>query len=335
VRTLDRGDECSLLVEALTTHGVALARLGRYSTARSELDRAIAAGENCGDLEGAGRARLTIIEELKDQTQTSEMVSIHKSALELLKKSQDPAARDRLLASSTTVMDAILTADARSAPLKGESWQDLSFRRELQSYEKLLIERALRDAGGSVTRASRLLGFKHHQSLISLINTRHHDLLKTRSAVVRRRRHILSKPKKARNKIAAFEPKPNVTQISILHVEDNKQVANVITDILNSEGIKVDTCVNGMTALRILTGDARYDAIIVDNDLPGVKGLDLVRRVRNITHRRSTPIIMLSGDDIETDAWRAGVKAFLRKPEGIDQIASTIERLLAAPKENR
>jgi CheY-like chemotaxis protein/Flp pilus assembly protein TadD len=333
VRTLDRGDECSLLVEALTTHGITLARLGRYSSARSELDRAIEAGENCGDLEGAGRARLTIIEELQDQTPTADLVSIHRSALELLKKSQDPAARDRLLVSSATVMDAIQTAEAGSPRLKGESWQDFSFKKELRAYEKLLIERALRDAGGSVTRASRLLGFKHHQSLISLINTRHPDLLKTRSAVVRRRRHIVSKPTRAKNKTATSELKPNVTQISILHVEDNKQVAQLITDILNSERIKVDTCVNGMTALRILTGDARYDVVIVDNDLPGVKGLDLVRRIRNITHRRSTPIIMLSGDDIETQAWSAGVKAFLRKPEGIDELPSTVDRLLKQRKE--
>jgi len=333
VKTLDKGDECSLLVEALTTHGITLARLGRYSNARSELDRAIEAGENCGDLEGAGRARLTIIEELKDQTPTGELVSIHRSALELLKKSQDPAARDRLLASSATVMDAIQTAEAGGPRLKGESWKDFSFKKELLAYEKLLIEQALRDAGGSVTRASRLLGFKHHQSLISLINTRHQDLLKTRSAVVKRKRHIVSKPKRAKNKTATSELKPSVTQISILHVEDNKQVAQLITDILNSERIKVDTCVNGMTALRILTGDARYDVVIVDNDLPGVKGLDLVRRIRNITHRRSTPIIMLSGDDIETEAWSAGVKAFLRKPEGIDELPSTIERLLKQRKE--
>lgn len=333
VKTLDKGDECSLLVEALTTHGITLARLGRYSNARSELDRAIEAGENCGDLEGAGRARLTIIEELQDQTPTAELVSIHRSALELLKKSQDPAARDRLLASSAAVMDAIQTAEAGSPRLKGESWQDFSFKKELRAYEKLLIERALRDAGSSVTRASRLLGFKHHQSLISLINTRHPDLLKTRSAVVRRRRHIVSKPTRAKNKTATSELKPNVTQISILHVEDNKQVAQLITDILNSERIKVDTCVNGMTALRILTGDAHYDVVIVDNDLPGVKGLDLVRRIRNITHRRSTPIIMLSGDDIETQAWSAGVKAFLRKPEGIDELPSTVDRLLKQRKE--
>lgn len=335
VKTLDKGDECSLLVEALTTHGITLARLGRYSNARSELDRAIEAGENCGDLEGAGRARLTIIEELKDQTPTDELVSIHRSALELLKKSQDLAARDRLLASSATVMDAIQTAEAGGPRLKGESWKDFSFKKELRAYEKLLIERALRDAGGSVTRASRLLGFKHHQSLISLINRRHQDLLKTRSAVVRRRRHIFSKPKRGRDKTAASEPKPSAAQISVLHVEDNKQVANIITGILNSEGIRVDTCVNGMTALRILTGDARYDAVIVDNDLPGIKGLDLVRRIRNITHRRSTPIIMLSGDEIETEAWRAGVKEFLRKPQDIERVASTVKRFAATMKEER
>ena len=146
--------------------GITLARLGRYSNARAELDRAIEAGENCGDFEGAGRAKLTIIEELKDQTPSGELVSIHKSALELLKRSQDPAARDRLLASSTTVIDELLTAEARGVGLNTESRKDLSFKNEVARYEKLLIERALRDAGGSVTRASRLLGFKYHQSLI-------------------------------------------------------------------------------------------------------------------------------------------------------------------------
>jgi len=87
-----------------------------------------------------------------------------------------------------------------------------------------------------------------------------------------------------------------------------------------------------MTALRILTGDARYDVVIVDNDLPGLSGLELVRRVHKITHRRKTPLIMLSGDEIETEAWRAGVKEFLRKPEDIERVASTVKRF-AATKE--
>jgi tetratricopeptide (TPR) repeat protein len=100
VKTLDRGDECSLLVEALTTHGISLARLGNYSTARSQLNRAIEAGENCGDLEGAGRAKLGIIEELSGQTSASEMALIYKSAFETLKRSQDPSATQRLFASA-------------------------------------------------------------------------------------------------------------------------------------------------------------------------------------------------------------------------------------------
>ena len=90
VKTLDRGDECSLLVEALTTHGIALARLGKYSTARSELNRAIEAGENCGDLEGAGRARLSLIEELSNQTPAEDLAVIYHKAADLLEKSQDP-----------------------------------------------------------------------------------------------------------------------------------------------------------------------------------------------------------------------------------------------------
>jgi hypothetical protein len=79
-----------------------------------------------------------------------------------------------------------------------ESWDGFSFKREVLKIEKKFIERALRDAGGSVTRASRLLGFRHHQSLIALINSRHRDLLGTRSAVRKRRHHLFSKPRRIR-----------------------------------------------------------------------------------------------------------------------------------------
>jgi hypothetical protein len=37
---------------------------------------------------------------------------------------------------------------------------------------------------------------------------------------------------------------------------------------------------------------------------------------------------MLSGNDCETDAWRAGVDAFLKKPAQVNELPSTIARLL-------
>ena len=92
---------------------------------------------------------------------------------------------------------------------------------------------------------------------------------------------------------------------------------------------------SGTTALKILTSDARYDAIVLDNDLPGLGGLELARRARNMARWRSTPIIMLSGDDCESEASRTGVDAFLRKPEGIDQLHSTIARVLEERKKRR
>ena len=331
VKTLDRGDECSLLVEALTTHGVTLARLGRYSNARSQLDRAIEAGENCGDLEGAGRARLSIIEELSSQTSVSEMGSIYKFAMETLERSQNPSSIRRLFACSATLINTFEAAQIQDTALKPPSGEALSLKEELRAIEKTMIERALREAGGSVSTASRRLGFKHHQSLISLINRRHQDLLTVRSVVRKRRRPIVSKPKGIK-KTGTSQAKPNARQISVFHVEDNKQVAQVIKDFLNSEGMEVDSCLNGMTALRILTGDARYDVVIVDNDLPGLGGLELIRRVRKMTHRRKTPIIMLSGDEIETEAWRARVDEFLRKPQDIERVAATVERLVTRRK---
>lgn len=331
VKTLDRGDECSLLVEALTTHGIALARLGKYSTARSELSRAIEAGENCGDLEGAGRACLSLIEELGNQTPAEDLAVIYHKAADLLEKSQDPLAAKRLINCGRKTIDSLLAESEKevSVPPK-KSWEGFSLKREIRVIERRLIKRALRDAGGSVTEASRMLGFKHHQSLISLLDTRLSDLKDLRSKKRARRRPLLVKARKGKASIS--QPDRATAKVSVLHVEDDKQVANVIKDFLSAEGMQVDSCGNGMTALRILTGDARYDVVIVDNDLPGLSGLELARRVRKITHRRKTPIIMLSGDEIETEAWRAGVKEFLRKPEDINRVAATVERLVTRRK---
>jgi Flp pilus assembly protein TadD len=64
VQTLERGGEQSLLAEALTTHGIALARGGNMRVARPTLQRAVEVAQNAGDSEAAGLAALTIIEEL-------------------------------------------------------------------------------------------------------------------------------------------------------------------------------------------------------------------------------------------------------------------------------
>jgi len=328
VKTLEKGDERALLAEALTTHGIALARTGNEARARLQLQRAIEVSEIAGDLEGAGRAKLSIIEELGEKLSIKELISIYQSAIEQLKTSQAPSISKRLISCG-----AQLFAFLEQLQLKEElpdTWEGFSLRRYLREGERTVIERALRDSGGSVSRAARLLGFNHHQSLISLLNTRHQELLKARSTVRKRRRRLFSPQKRTPTEAA---PTRKTKQISVLHVEDNKQVANVVADILGLEGMEVKTCGHGLTALKWLADETRFDVVIVDNDLPGLTGLELVRRLRKMTHRRKTPIIMLSGDDIETEAWRAGVKEFLRKPEDIERVAASVTRLIRRSKD--
>ncbi len=325
--TLEKGDERALLAEALTTHGIALARLGNHPRARVLLQRAAEVAQTSGDLEGAGRAHLSLIEEMGEQTAATELASIYQAAADLLQRSQDPSVGKRLISCARKVIEGLGNSEGDDRQRPENSWEGFSFKEKILECERALIERALRDSNGSVTRAARLLGFKHHQSLISLINSRHKELLKTRTAVRKRRRHIFSKPRKIKYRPVGL-PEPGSTQISILHAEDNEPLANLINEMLSVEGWRVELCVDGDSALRNLTSDERIDLLLVNNELPGLSGLDLVKRTRKMTHRRRTPIVMLSGNDCETEAWRAGVDAFLKKPQQVKDLPSTISRLL-------
>jgi DNA-binding NtrC family response regulator len=215
---------------------------------------------------------------------------------------------------------------------KEQSWEGFSLKREVLKSEKAIIERALRDAGGAVTKAARLLGFKHHQSLISLINSRHKELLKTRSAVRPRRSHLFSQPRKIKKKLIKQSAERASSHISILHVEDDQQTSNLVDEMFAAEEWHVELCTDGYGALEKLTGNDHYDVLIVNNDIPGLSGLELVQRARKITHRRRTPIIILSGSDCEKEAWGAGVDAFLRKPEQLGKLEATVNRVLKAER---
>src|SRR5205085_9302846 len=97
-----------------------------------------------------------------------------------------------------------------------------------------------------------LLGFRHHQSLISLINTRHKELLSARTKMRIRWRRLFSRPQPGNKNVPAEMARDTPrSQISILHVEDNKAVANVVPDVLGAKGLRVDSCVSGTRALEI------------------------------------------------------------------------------------
>jgi CheY-like chemotaxis protein/tetratricopeptide (TPR) repeat protein len=319
VQALEGGDQQFLLAEALTTHGVTLARLDRHQPARLTLQSAVEVAQNAGDSETAGGAALTIIEELGEYLTADDLSMTFQRASDLLTDSRDPATLLRL---TTAARRVLFITGASPAPA---TWENFSLRDAVRRYEKGIIERALADAGGVVTRAAQLLGYSH-STLIKKLNNQYPELLSERTPVKPRRRSLIF----IRN--AGKETR----SLSLLHVEDDESVADVVKDTLELEGWTVEVLRDGASALQRLQSEAVYDLLIFDNELPGMSGVELIRRTRRLPHRQQTPIIMLSGDDVELEARRAGASAFLKKPDDLPKVAETIARLLARkPKHTR
>jgi two-component system response regulator QseB len=116
--------------------------------------------------------------------------------------------------------------------------------------------------------------------------------------------------------------------LSILYVEDHKLLFSYVKELLEAQGWSVDACQDGLSALEKIEGGSPYDVLILDNGLPGMSGLELVQRARSLTHRRRTPIIMLSASDAARAALRAGTDVFLKKPYKVETIIETVKGLV-------
>ena len=116
--------------------------------------------------------------------------------------------------------------------------------------------------------------------------------------------------------------------LTILYAEDSQIVSDAVKETLEAEGWRVRTCADGFTACLLIKSEARYDLLLLDNELPNMSGLELTRRARGLEHRKETPIIMLSASECAREARQAGANEFLRKPQDIGKIVETVARLL-------
>jgi CheY-like chemotaxis protein/predicted negative regulator of RcsB-dependent stress response len=318
VQILERGDQQSLLAEALTTHGIVLARMGSHEPAREKLQRAVEVAQSAGDTEAEGLAVLTIIEELGEDLATEELTPTYDRAFELLSRSGNQEYKDRLLEASRRVL--FLIGQLPTPP----KWEGFNLYKAVLRYEARIIERALRETRGVVSRAAELLGIRR-QRLDAMLKGkgRHTALAHLRTQLERRPRSLMFR---------GDEDCPETRAVVVLHVEDRPEVADAVRMKLEDEGWSVETCIDGASALEKLESGERFDVLIFDFKLPDANGIGLIKHTRRLAHRQQTPIIMFSGDDVETDARRAGANYFLRKPDDLDSIPETVARLLARRK---
>ena len=116
---------------------------------------------------------------------------------------------------------------------------------------------------------------------------------------------------------------------SILLVDDEEKILKTLGRALRTEGHRVVESANGKAARRLLT-DESFDVLIVDNLMPGMTGLELIRDLVGSTPEPERPqIVMMTAHATVADAIAAmklGALDFLQKPFEIDHLLVTINR---------
>jgi len=92
-----------------------------------------------------------------------------------------------------------------------------------------------------------------------------------------------------------------------LVVDDDPQVLELVTSMLEEFGCETVLAQSGIDALRTITADQKIDILISDIDLPGLKGSELAEWARNF--RPELQVILLSGRETDSRGF-----PLLRKP---------------------
>ncbi|MEL7500224.1 MAG: response regulator [Planctomycetota bacterium] len=125
-------------------------------------------------------------------------------------------------------------------------------------------------------------------------------------------------------------------KLKILIVDDDEDILENLSDILTDIGHQADTACSGALAIEKLAADSgesehsTYDLCLLDFKMPGMDGVELVKRIRQ-QHPdiRAIMITAYAGDDGAKRALAAGTWHVLRKPVDVPTLLGMIKQVVA------
>ena len=115
---------------------------------------------------------------------------------------------------------------------------------------------------------------------------------------------------------------------TILVVDDERGIREMLQAVLQDEGLAVTTVGSGEEALSALSREL-FDLILLDVWLPGMDGLEVMRQVRAAGHRM--PVVMISGHasaELAARAIREGALDFIEKPLSLERVLVSVRNAL-------
>ncbi len=118
---------------------------------------------------------------------------------------------------------------------------------------------------------------------------------------------------------------------NVLLGEDDRDMATLLQTLLEMEGYLVGSARSGNAVLAMID-QQRPDVVLLDVNLAGQSGLQVLQTVRSRAETRSTRVIMTSGMDLKEQCLKEGADAFLLKPYMPDDLVRLLKEVLSHPE---
>jgi len=123
--------------------------------------------------------------------------------------------------------------------------------------------------------------------------------------------------------------------MKILAIDDQQLILLSVEKRLKEIGYEVATADSGEKGISLFDSYGP-DLVLVDINMPGMSGLDVVKHIRTIKASK-TPILVMSGNTDEKiiiDGFDLGIEDYMKKPVSLEEMSARIKRLIGVPTNN-
>jgi len=117
----------------------------------------------------------------------------------------------------------------------------------------------------------------------------------------------------------------------VLIAEDQDQMRNTLSRVLNLEGFEVVVASNGLKALDAALGPDPFDLLLLDVNMPEMDGFEVLEKIRKTPELEGLPVIMVTGHVDSASVMRGvelKVNEYLVKPYKINDLMNRVNRCL-------
>ena len=121
----------------------------------------------------------------------------------------------------------------------------------------------------------------------------------------------------------------------VLIVDDQAEIREITTTVLESEGYQVAAMAAGSHAVEAL-GNEPFDLVLLDINMPGMDGWQTLRMIRADDRLSDLPVVMFSVKGELSDkvqSLKDGASGYITKPFVVDELLARVKRVLEATGE--